>query len=130
MRRHKPDRPVTRMMIREGYFKSADSFVSLPDGDDNESHVFLKNQDWIEQKGRVWQRDKQVCALCGKHVDMVGIADPDHIVKRSKGGSDDMGNLRTVHRDCHNKRHPEKRLRFGESVNTLPAVESSEEGQI
>jgi hypothetical protein len=96
------------MMIREGYFQDKRSFISLP-GDDGESHVFLKGRDWEDQKSRVWQRDKGHCKICGFFCDGC-FADPDHIIKRSKGGSDDIGNLRTVHRTCHNKRHPEKQV--------------------
>lgn len=109
-RGHRIDKPVTRMMLREGYFTDARSFVSLPDGDDCDSHVFLYGEDWTTQKARAWNRSKGICGICNKTI--WSCADPDHIVKRSKGGSDDIGNLRTVHRECHEKRHPEKRLQW------------------
>lgn len=112
MRRHKPDRPVTRLMFREGYFFDERSFVSLPDGDDCESHVFLAGVDWSNQKAKVWSRDHSTCQICGRNA---FFSDPDHVVKRSKGGSDDIGNLRTVCRDCHKNRHPEKRTYFHEA---------------
>jgi len=114
-RKHKEDRPVTRMMLREGYFQDKRSFVGLPESD-GESHVFLRGPDWDRQKREVWKRDKGVCQLCGGRIackDGLPICDPDHIIKRSGGGSDDLGNLRSVHRSCHEKRHPEKQVRFG-----------------
>jgi len=67
--------------------------------------------DWLFAIGLL--SDKGKCQLCKKSC-YDGIADPDHIVKRSKGGDDSLGNLRTVHRECHEKRHPEKQVRFGE----------------
>ena len=109
-RRHKIDRPVTRMMYREGYFLDKDSFVSLPDGMDSESHVLLAGEDWKRQRERIWLRDRGICKICGKPVD--GIADPDHIIPKGKGGTDDIDNLRTVGRKCHNARHPEKQVQW------------------
>ena len=41
-----------------------------------------------------------------------GPLDVDHIVKRSKGGTDDLENLRVLCRYHHNKRHPEKQPKW------------------
>lgn len=113
-RKHKIDRPVSRLMYREGLFVDSRSFVSLPDGDDSESHLFLFGKDWERQKERVWERDKGICQLSGQRCGDRE-ADADHILKRSKGGSDDMANLRTVRRAPHDARHPEKQVKWGES---------------
>ena len=58
----------------------------------------------------VYERDGFVCWLCGGPVDMS--ADPssdmfaslDHVVPRSRGGSDDPSNLRCAHRLCNSLR--------------------------
>lgn len=114
-RQHKADRPVTRMMLREGLFQDARSFVSLP-GDDGESHLFLYGQDWQEQRSRSFRRDGYICQECHETVASWKI-EPHHIIKKSKGGSDDLTNLRTLcggEKGCHKNAHPEKRTRFGE----------------
>jgi hypothetical protein len=45
----------------------------------------------------VLTRDGRRCTRCGS-VDHLEV---DHIQPQSRGGSDDMGNLRTLCRDCH-----------------------------
>jgi 5-methylcytosine-specific restriction protein A len=42
-------------------------------------------------------RGSTVCSMCGQP----GADEVDHIVPRSRGGSDDLTNLRPVHRACH-----------------------------
>jgi hypothetical protein len=129
-RQHKVDRPATRMMLREGYFADPKSFVSLP-GDDGESHVFLGKKDWDRQKLRVFERDK-CCVRCGQGP-RVGCPrlDPHHIVRKSKGGSDDMANVQILCDECHKTKHPEKRVRFGESrpQATQEFIQITEEGE-
>lgn len=41
-----------------------------------------------------------------------GPLDVDHIVKRSKGGTDDLSNLRLLCRRHHERRHPEKQTQW------------------
>lgn len=93
MRHHKPDRAVTRMMLREGYFKDKRSFVALPE-DDGESHVYLKGEDIWDRRYEVATRDNFQCQAsgCVRHL---GIEDGHlhHVVHRGKGGSDDIANL-------------------------------------
>jgi len=103
----KRDAIMTDWLFAIGLLSDKESFVSI------DSDLYLHGTDWEAQKARVWLRDKGKCQLCKKSC-YDGIADPDHIVKRSKGGDDSLGNLRTVHRECHEKRHPEKQVRFGE----------------
>lgn len=58
-------------------------------------------------------RDGPRCAICRKHVDLTLSSGPrgnakgpsvDHVVPRSKGGSDDLANLRLTHWTCNQKR--------------------------
>jgi 5-methylcytosine-specific restriction endonuclease McrA len=49
---------------------------------------------------RVLQRDKNVCYLCEKKIDLRD-ASVDHVIPKSKGGTNSMGNLRAAHKDCN-----------------------------
>lgn len=80
-----------------------------------DGRLVLHGSDWIAQVERVWKRDKGKCQICRRPVYEGQIADPDHIVRRSDGGGDELPNLRTTHRSCHNQRHPEKQTRFSEA---------------
>lgn len=52
---------------------------------------------WRRTRRYVLARDKGVCHLCGQ-----GGADcVDHVVPRSKGGTDDLGNLKAAHATCN-----------------------------
>src|SRR6185437_5367097 len=115
-------------MLREGYFLDERSFVSLPDGEDSESHVFLKGKDWERQKQRVFDRDHEQCVICRRGYARM---DVHHVIRKSQGGSVDMGNLETRCAEHHNSAHPEKRTRFGEykGATPLPVLEAPEGDQ-
>jgi len=59
---------------------------------------------------RLAERDGWTCWLCGGTVDPAapaaspGRATVDHLVPRSRGGSDDAANLRLAHRRCNQRR--------------------------
>lgn len=68
---------------------------------------------WITKSARkrIYERDGWVCQLCDEPVDP-GATDVwrptlDHIVPRSKGGSDDPSNLRLAHMWCNSVRGDE-----------------------
>jgi 5-methylcytosine-specific restriction endonuclease McrA len=44
------------------------------------------------------------CAICGQRATKSDPFEADHIVPVSDGGSDDVSNLRAVHRSCNRKR--------------------------
>tara|TARA_R110000868_G_scaffold343404_2_gene604426 strand:- start:1422 stop:1793 length:372 start_codon:yes stop_codon:yes gene_type:complete len=59
------------------------------------------------------QRDGNKCGICGKRVDTSLSSGPrgddlgpsiDHVIPRSKGGSDDLANLRLAHWSCNRLR--------------------------
>ncbi len=53
--------------------------------------------EWRAIRGQVLSRDKCVCAICGKP----GANEVDHITPKASGGTDDLSNLRAVHKACH-----------------------------
>lgn len=57
---------------------------------------------WKKRVAQVMERDGHKCRMCGTSR---GLADVHHIIKRSQGGGDDMDNLITLCRRCHNKQH-------------------------
>ena len=59
---------------------------------------------------RIVIRDGPVCQLCGELVNLrappwdVLRPSVDHIIPKSKGGSDDLANLQLAHADCNSRR--------------------------
>lgn len=44
-----------------------------------------------------------ICYICGKSINLQN-ANIDHVIPRSRGGSNKMGNLRLVHIQCNSKK--------------------------
>jgi 5-methylcytosine-specific restriction endonuclease McrA len=55
---------------------------------------------WRQTVDYVIWRDNWVCHLCGKD----GADTADHIIPVSRGGSDELENLRAAHKTCNRKR--------------------------
>ena len=107
------DVAVSKLLYENGIFLDRRSFVSL---NANEPHLFLKGDDMIVQRQRVWQRDKGFCRSC-KRKGVRKYLSPleselHHIQHRGKGGSDDKGNLEIICSTCHRTEHV--RPHFGE----------------
>jgi len=47
-------------------------------------------------------RDGGACRICGKLV--TGRGDVDHIVPKSRGGTDALDNLQYTHAECHSRK--------------------------
>ena len=58
-------------------------------------------QAWRKLALSIIARDGGICHVCGQP----GADTAHHLVGRRKGGSNDPGNLRAVHRGCHNREH-------------------------
>lgn len=80
--------------------------------DENGIRYQESSTDWIHPAARlaIYERDSWNCHLCGEDVDRDvhwnGDLFPslDHLIPRSKGGSDEVENLKTAHRLCNSIR--------------------------
>jgi len=50
------------------------------------------------------KRDKYLCQLCLKEDRVTEAYAVDHIVGKAQGGTDDMGNLQALCRECHGRK--------------------------
>ena len=59
---------------------------------------------WRRLRARILARDCYMCQ-CTKCNGMGKLADEvDHVIPVAKGGTDDPGNLRAIHHDCHRRK--------------------------
>ena len=56
---------------------------------------------WQQVRRRVLVRDKHQCRACKRKGIYVPAGEVDHIVPKSQGGSDDLSNLESLCRTCH-----------------------------
>lgn len=63
--------------------------------------------DWDQRRKTVYQRDNYQCQNCGRHGGPQGNAElhAHHIVPKSKGGTHQLTNLKTMCSNCHNAIH-------------------------
>jgi len=66
-----------------------------------EKPIRLKGKAYKQLQIAVLERDNFTCQKCYCHTD----SPPHHILLRSRGGSDILGNLITLCRECHEKEH-------------------------
>lgn len=59
---------------------------------------------WGTKRLLIWYRDEGACQLCGVRIRAGEEWTLDHVVPRSKGGSDRWGNLQVAHRGCNQDR--------------------------
>jgi hypothetical protein len=74
--------------------------ITKVDNSDSESNSYPF--DWDNIREAVLSRDSHKCGNCGSS-DRLHV---HHIVPLSKGGSNEIGNLRTLCEGCHKKIHP------------------------
>ncbi len=56
----------------------------------------------IRKRQQVLEVYGNVCWLCGQPI--AGLPSADHVIPRSRGGSDDIENLRPCHGRCNSRR--------------------------
>jgi len=63
--------------------------------------------DWNRRRKVVYRRDNYTCQNCGRQGGPYGNIElhAHHIVPKSKGGTHDKSNLKTLCEDCHNAIH-------------------------
>lgn len=77
---------------------------------------------WDKLRKLVLQRDHGLCqcSRCqGGSIRVMQATEVHHIKPKSEGGTDDMGNLQAIHKDCH-KRETAKQQ--GRILNPKPTI--------
>lgn len=64
-------------------------------------------RDWDTIRREIYERDGYRCVNCGRGGGPKGDAElhADHVLPRSRGGPDELPNIRTLCRSCHGARH-------------------------
>jgi 5-methylcytosine-specific restriction endonuclease McrA len=65
----------------------------------------MSNTGWKKQRMRVLVRDNFLCQAAGCAANRLSLLTIHHIVQRAAGGSDNLDNLITVCRHCHEQLH-------------------------
>lgn len=66
---------------------------------------------WRKIREQALQRDSYQCQHCLRQGRYIQATDVDHIKEKSKGGTDDLGNLQSLCKRCHADKTAGKRLR-------------------
>jgi len=56
---------------------------------------------WDQLRKQTMKRDNYMCQPCKKLGFITNATQVDHIVPKSKGGTDDLSNLQAICNDCH-----------------------------
>lgn len=80
---------------------------------------FYQSKEWKELRAEAMKRDHYECVWCARdgRVNTRSVLEVDHIKELEKYPSDalDIDNLRTLCKECHNKRH--NRFNYHSNVN-------------
>lgn len=55
-------------------------------------------------RNRVWKRDKGICWICFRPIAQKSDMTLDHVVPKSRGGTNRLDNVRAAHKLCNNQR--------------------------
>lgn len=58
--------------------------------------------EWMRNRDLVRERDAGVCQICGRPIEGHGTI--DHIVPKSKGGTNELSNLQLAHERCNQRK--------------------------
>lgn len=102
---------VTQSLIDAGFLDYVDGVLVLHEWEQHAGKIIrrdahdalLFNGEWLRIRQQVITRDGLVCGICSGLVE-VGDVHIDHIQPRSKGGSNDLANLRVTHSTCNLRR--------------------------
>lgn len=88
--------------------------------------------DWDSRRRRVYRRDGYSCQNCGAYGGPHGGAElhAHHIVPKSKGGTDNLGNLRTLCKHCHNAIHHKNKMAPTNNGNAQASVKYGSSGRL
>jgi len=68
-----------------------------------EKQISKRQRGWALQRNnqRVFKRDKYLCQMCKRKGYIRAAEEVDHIIPLFKGGTDDMNNLQSLCKECH-----------------------------
>jgi hypothetical protein len=101
---------LVQALLQTGFLETSGEGYIIHDWPDGESLLRARwpkpshwSAAWELVRRLVIRRDGYVCALCGGKVAPDEL-DIDHVVPRSKGGSDEPENLQVAHRLCNQRK--------------------------
>lgn len=53
---------------------------------------------------KLYREANGYCSICGEHIDYFSESTIDHVIPKSKGGSNKMSNLKIAHAYCNRKK--------------------------
>lgn len=56
----------------------------------------------LSLRRKIYDRDNGMCYLCGMEIKFFSQATVDHVIPKSKGGTNDKSNLKITHSSCNN----------------------------
>jgi 5-methylcytosine-specific restriction endonuclease McrA len=92
-------------------FLDPKSFVS------KDGREFLAGEDMSVRRHYVWERCEGFCEApgCNRNISEETMH-CHHMKPRSRGGAENLNNLQALCSRCHKRKHPEKQLRWGETL--------------
>ena len=75
---------------------------------------------WRKLRSQVLARDGGLCQECLRQGRTVAATDVDHVVPKSRGGTDDMSNLQALCRECHRVKTTKERSSRGRRAENSP----------
>lgn len=95
--------------------------LDLPEISELESYSFVRAGKWWA----VLARDRWKCLSCGRSAREDGVVlEVDHIIPRSKGGSNETSNLQTLCKKCNvGKSNKDSTRLYTESNSVIPKTE-------
>lgn len=79
--------------------------------DNGNRHERGYGSDWEKLRQKVFERDEYLCCLCSQQGMDVPAITVDHIIPKSRNGSDDMSNLQSLCEDHHKNKTAMERFR-------------------
>lgn len=71
------------------------------DANNSNRHARGYGSTWNKLRKLVFKRDFKLCQVCLKHNKYTEATEVDHIISKAQGGTDDLDNLQSICKPCH-----------------------------